>query len=51
MPGHYIFAVWFLLFFPRVFSAVADWMSVILPTHGVALVRNSDAGLKRAARG
>jgi len=31
--GHYIFALWFLLsiFVPRVFSAVADWMSAILP--------------------
>jgi len=32
--GHYIFVLWFLLlssFFPRLFSAVADWMSTILP--------------------
>jgi len=32
--GHYIFAMWFLLsifFFPRLISAVADWMSVIPP--------------------
>ena len=33
--GHYIFVVWFLLssssFFLRLFSAVADWMSTILP--------------------
>jgi len=32
--GHYIFAMWFLssiyLFFPRLISAVADWMSTIL---------------------
>jgi len=34
---HYIFALWFLLlsssssFFPRLVSAVADWMSAILP--------------------
>jgi len=31
--GHYIFAVWFLsffLFFPRLISAAADWMSTIL---------------------
>jgi len=31
---HYIFILWFLLpssFFPRLISAVADWMSVILP--------------------
>ena len=31
---HYIFALWFLLyllsFFPRLISAVADWMSAIL---------------------
>jgi len=33
--GHYIFALWLLssifFFFPRLISAVADWMSVILP--------------------
>jgi len=33
--GHYIFALWFLLssifFIPRLISAVADWMSIILP--------------------
>jgi len=34
--GHYIFILWFLLlssifFFPRLFSAVADWMSTIPP--------------------
>jgi len=33
---HYIFALWFLssfffLFFPRLISAVGDWMSTILP--------------------
>jgi len=32
--GHYIFALWFLLslflFFPRLISAVAEWMSIIL---------------------
>jgi len=29
---HYIFALWFLLsFFPRLISAIADWMSAILP--------------------
>jgi len=37
----------FFLFFLRLISAVADWMS----PHGVALVRISDANLKRAARG
>jgi len=36
-------------FFPRLISAVADWMST--STHGVALVRISDAGLERATRG
>jgi len=32
--GHYIFALWFLLssfFFPRLISAVGNWMSTILP--------------------
>jgi len=30
--GHYIFAVVsFFLFFPRLMSAVGDWMSAILP--------------------
>ena len=33
--GNYIFALWFLLllyiFFPRLISAVADWMSAIFP--------------------
>jgi len=31
--GHYIFAMWFISssFFPRLISAVADWMSTILP--------------------
>jgi len=28
----------FVSFFPRLISAVVDWMSTILPTHGVALV-------------
>ena len=30
---HYIFALWLLLllFFPRLISAFADWMSAILP--------------------
>ena len=33
---HYIFMLWFvvvllLLFFPRLISAAADWMSAILP--------------------
>jgi len=46
---HYIFALWFLLsfffFFPRLLDVCHT------STHGVALVRISDAGLKRAARG
>ena len=32
--GHYILQLWFLssfFFFPRLFSAVGDWMSTILP--------------------
>jgi len=32
--GHYIFALWFLLssfLFTRLISAVADWLSTILP--------------------
>ena len=44
--GHYIFAMWFLsssssfFFFPRLISAVADWMSTIYTsTHGVVLER------------
>jgi len=28
---HYIFMLWFLLLFPRLISAVTDWMSAILP--------------------
>ena len=40
------------LFFRRLISAVVDLMFTILPssTHGVALVRIQDAGLKRASR-
>jgi len=43
--GHYIFILSFVLsiylssFFPRLISAVADWMSAIIPTDRVALVR------------
>ena len=30
--GHYVFALWFLSsFFPRLISAVRDWMFTILP--------------------
>jgi len=28
--GHYIFALWFLSFYPRLISSAADWMSTIL---------------------
>jgi len=50
---HYIFALWFLLsssFFssPNLSRRRLD---VCHTTHGVALVRIQDAGLKRAARG
>jgi len=38
----------FVFFFPCLISAAAGWMSL---THGVALVRISNAGLKGAARG
>jgi len=31
MAGHYIMSLWFLSFFPRLFSAVTDWMSTTLP--------------------
>ena len=32
LHGHYILELWLLLsFFPRLFLAVADWMSTILP--------------------
>jgi len=52
---HYIFALWFLLlsFFcfssPNLSRRRLDVSQT--STHGVALVRISDAGLKRAARG
>jgi len=59
--GHYIFVLWFLLlsiyllfsgFFPRLFSAVADWILDVYhtSTHRVSLVRIHDTGLKRAVR-
>ena len=41
-------SLYFLLLFPRLISAVADWMFTI---HGVALVRIYNAGLKCASRG
>ena len=54
--GHYILHCGFfylLFFFPRLISAVADWMSTILlhMVWHVALVRIENAGLKYAARG
>jgi len=58
IAGHYIFALWFLLlssilflFFssPNVSRHRLDVCHI--STHGVALVRIYDAGLKRAARG
>ena len=51
--GHYIFALWFLSFvpsfFPRLISAVGDWMSTILPHMMQALVWILNACLKYAA--
>ena len=32
-------SLFLLIFFPRLVSAVGDWMSTITCTHGVALVR------------
>jgi len=53
--GHNIFAMWFLLSFfflpfPRLISAVPNWMSTI-HNNVHASVRIYDAGLKRTARG
>jgi len=49
--GHYIFALWFLLFYssPNLSGRRLDVYHT--STHGVALVRIKDAGPKRAARG
>ena len=48
--GNYVFALWFLLLF--IFSSSPNLSRRGLhSTHGVALVRILDAGLKRAARG
>ena len=55
--GHYIFALWFLssssfflLFYsPNLSGRIVDVYHTC--THGVALVRILDAGLKHAARG
>ena len=41
----------YLFFFPRLISAVADWYVYYTFTHGVALVQSWNAGLKRAACG
>jgi len=54
--GHYIFALmWFLLLSIFLFSSPNLRRRILdvchTSTHGVALVRISDAGLKRAARG
>jgi len=52
---HYIFALWFLLlsfFFSSSPNLSRRRLDVChTSTHGVALLRISDAGLKRAARG
>jgi len=52
---HYIFALWFLLSSIFLFSwpnRIRRRMDVCdTSTHGMALVRNEDAGLKPAARG
>jgi len=53
---HYIFALWFLLsssffFFSSLNFSRRRFDVCHTSTHGVALVRISDAGLKRAARG
>jgi len=54
---HYIFAVWFLLlssfffFFSSPNLSCSGFDVCHTSTHGVALVRFSDVGLKRAARG
>jgi len=49
--GHYIFALWFLLssFFPSPNLSSRTLDVYHTSTHGVALVRVSNAGLKRAA--
>jgi len=55
--GHYIFALWFLLLLSFFFFFSSPNLSRRrldvwhTSTHGVALMRISDAGLKRAARG
>jgi len=41
----------FFFFFSFLISAVGDWMSTILPTHGGAQVQIQNAGLKCAACG
>jgi len=55
--GHYIFALWFLLllcsffFFSSPKLSRRRWDVYRTSTHGVALVRIYDAGLKLAAHG
>ena len=48
---HYIFALWLLLFFSSPYLSRRRLDVCHTSTHGVALVRISDAGLKPAARG
>ena len=49
--GYYIFVLWFLsIFFPRLFAAVADWMSTDTVWR-FGLSANLGCRLKRAARG
>jgi len=54
--GHYIFVLWFLLLLLSFFLSSPNLSRRRLDvyhtsTHGVALVRIQDAGLKHAARG
>jgi len=55
--GHYIFVLWFLrllssfFFFPSPILSRRRWDVYHTSTHGVALVRIEDAGMKRATRG
>ena len=43
--GHYIFMLWFLSLFPRLISAVGDWMSTILP-HMVCTLHSLSVNLE-----
>jgi len=44
-----VLSIFFFFFFPRLFSAVAEWMRIILLHMHVALVRISNACVKCAA--